>query len=163
MRSSCDGRASFRQAASEHLKRETVGTDLIAMKAFLQLAVATVVLAGAAHGADLAILRNGNSIRHERRQVIGAITRLYLNAGDSGFIEIPTDQIERFEKDTSLPPLTVSSAPAKSQLTPMPSPQSSIAVPRLTREGLNQVVAEIGRASCRERVESWGVDGSWNT
>ena len=29
------------------------------------------------------------------------MTRLYLNAADTGYIEIPTDQIERFEKDTS--------------------------------------------------------------
>jgi hypothetical protein len=49
---------------------------------------------------DLAILRNGNSIRHQRRQVAGAVTRLYLT-DSGGYIEIPTDQIERFEKDTA--------------------------------------------------------------
>ena len=59
--------------------------------------------------ADLAILRNGNSIRHERRQVVGPITRLYLSESGSGYIEIPTDQIERFERDTA--PSPASSAP----------------------------------------------------
>ena len=31
--------------------------------------------------ADSAVLRNGFSIRHERRQVIGTMTRLYVNGG----------------------------------------------------------------------------------
>jgi hypothetical protein len=58
-----------------------------------------------AHAADLAVLRNGNSIRHDRRQVVGAVTRLYLSDTASGYIEIPTDQIERFEHDTAPPPM----------------------------------------------------------
>jgi hypothetical protein len=51
------------------------------------------------HAADVAVLRNGNSIRHERREVIGSVTRLYLNDTASGYIEIPSDQIARFESD----------------------------------------------------------------
>jgi hypothetical protein len=58
-----------------------------------------------AQAADLAILRNGNSIRHERREVLGTVTRLYLSDVGSGYIEIPTDQIERFEHDYD-PPAT---------------------------------------------------------
>ncbi|HEV2698026.1 MAG TPA: hypothetical protein VGU90_08545, partial [Terriglobales bacterium] len=50
---------------------------------------------------DLAVLRNGNSIRHERHQVAGAVTRLYLSDSASGYIEVPTDQIERFEIDNA--------------------------------------------------------------
>jgi len=65
-----------------------------------------------ASAADLAILRNGNSIRHERRQVVGAVTRLYLGDSASGYIEIPTDQIERFEKDTAPDPVPVKAQPA---------------------------------------------------
>lgn len=56
------------------------------------------------HAADLAILRNGNSIRHERRQVAGAVTRLYLSDTSNTYIEIPTSEIERFELDTAPPP-----------------------------------------------------------
>lgn len=114
------------------------------MKVLLQLAIVGAILVGLANAADLAILRNGNSIRHERRQVLGAVTRLYLTSSDTGYIEIPTSQIERFEKDTSPGPPLLASAPAKIQLTPAPSPQSSIPVPTLTREGLNQVVAGAG-------------------
>ena len=46
---------------------------------------------------DAAVLRNGFSIRHERRQVIGTLTRLYVNGDDSNFVDIPTDQIDHFE------------------------------------------------------------------
>src|SRR5260370_14149134 len=74
-----------------------------------------------ASGADLAILRNENSIRHERRQVVGKVTRLYLSDTASGYIEIPTSQIERFERDTAPAPVMAKS----------PSPASQTATPQL--------------------------------
>jgi membrane-bound lytic murein transglycosylase MltF len=52
-----------------------------------------------ARAADFAILRNGFSIRHDHRQVMDSITRLYLPGPNAGFIDIPTSEIERFEKD----------------------------------------------------------------
>src|SRR5258708_5550403 len=48
-------------------------------------------------GADSAVLRNGFSIRHERRQVIGTITRLFVGGDDSSFVDIPTAEIDHFE------------------------------------------------------------------
>jgi soluble lytic murein transglycosylase-like protein len=51
--------------------------------------------------ADTAVLRNGFSIRHERRQVIGTITRLYVDGSESSFVDIPTEEIDHFE---TLPP-----------------------------------------------------------
>ena len=47
--------------------------------------------------ADSAVLRNGFSIRHERRQVIGTITRLYLDGDNSSFVDVPTEEIDHFE------------------------------------------------------------------
>jgi len=47
--------------------------------------------------ADSAMLRNGFSIRHERRQVIGTMTRLYVNADGSSFVDVPTAEIDHFE------------------------------------------------------------------
>jgi soluble lytic murein transglycosylase-like protein len=47
--------------------------------------------------ADSAVLRNGFSIRHERRQVIGTITRLYVDGDDSSFVDVPTEEIDHFE------------------------------------------------------------------
>ena len=47
-------------------------------------------------GGEIAVLRNGVSIRHSRRQVIGNITRLYTNGDGSTFIDIPTLEIDHF-------------------------------------------------------------------
>jgi hypothetical protein len=47
--------------------------------------------------AESAVLRNGFSIRHERRQVIGTITRLYIDGHDSSFVDVPTEEIDHFE------------------------------------------------------------------
>jgi Transglycosylase SLT domain len=47
---------------------------------------------------EMAVLRNGFSIRHERREVIGNITRLYVNADGSSYVDVPTAEIEHFEQ-----------------------------------------------------------------
>jgi soluble lytic murein transglycosylase-like protein len=47
--------------------------------------------------AEAAVLRNGFSIRHERRQVIGTITRLFINGDDASFVDVPTAEIDHFE------------------------------------------------------------------
>lgn len=76
------------------------------MKFLSRQILALGVLSGLfyAFGADLAVLQNGFSIRHERREVIGTVTRLYLHRDDSGYVDVPTSEIDRFEKDLSFPP-----------------------------------------------------------
>jgi soluble lytic murein transglycosylase-like protein len=44
-----------------------------------------------------AVLRNGFAIRHQRRQVIGTITRLYVDGDESSFVDVPTEEIDHFE------------------------------------------------------------------
>jgi Transglycosylase SLT domain len=46
---------------------------------------------------EVAVLRNGFSIKHERREVVGDLTRLYVSADGSSFVDVPTTEIERFE------------------------------------------------------------------
>jgi soluble lytic murein transglycosylase-like protein len=75
----------------------------------LVLGLACLALTASALGSDFAVLQNGFSIRHERRQVVGAVTRLYLSADGSGYVDVPTSEIDRFEKDL---------APAASAATP---------------------------------------------
>ncbi|MCU1304434.1 MAG: Lytic transglycosylase, catalytic [Candidatus Sulfotelmatobacter sp.] len=53
--------------------------------------------------ADSAVLRNGFSIRHERRQIIGTITRLFVDGDDSSFVDIPTAEIDHFEAAPDFP------------------------------------------------------------
>jgi|HubBroStandDraft_2_1064218.scaffolds.fasta_scaffold25074_2 soluble lytic murein transglycosylase-like protein len=102
-----------------------IGAKLVA---FL-CAVAVVSLARPATAAELAILRNGFSIRHEHRLVMGATTRLYFAADDSSFTDVPTEEITGFEQDLSLP------APADSHPSAFASSGSAKSAPPL-----NQVV-----------------------
>src|SRR5450631_4916436 len=48
-------------------------------------------------GGEVAVLRNGFSIRHERRERVGDITRLYVTADGASFVDVPTAEIEHFE------------------------------------------------------------------
>jgi hypothetical protein len=52
---------------------------------------------------DSAVLRNGFSIRHDRREVIGPITRLFVGGDNSSFVDIPTTEIDHFESAPELP------------------------------------------------------------
>lgn len=110
------------------------------MKFALQSAVAVIAAAACAFGADLAILRNGNSIRHERRQVVGAVTRLYMGDSANGYIEIPTDQIERFEKDTAPDPAPMKPQPAVSARVAAPT----AALPVVRPVDMKQMVNSAG-------------------
>lgn len=68
------------------------------------LLVCLLALANApVFAADLAHLQNGFTIRHEHRQVVGENTRLFLEAGNGSYIDVPTAEIAGFEKDLSLP------------------------------------------------------------
>ncbi len=79
----------------------------------LEFALGLLLLSVPALGSDLAILHNGFSIRHERRETVGSVTRLYLSTDETAYVDIGTDQIERFEKDLS--PLVSLTPPARPQ------------------------------------------------
>lgn len=89
--------------------------------------VACLVISAAA--SDVAILRNGFSIRHERRQIIGANTRLYLGSGNDSFVDVPTAEIDHFEQDLTPPPAQPAAqgpVPTTAQ-TAAPPPRISVA------------------------------------
>jgi len=101
---------------------------IAAQAAALLFAVAVALLARPATAAELAILRNGFTIRHDHRLMMGTTTRLYLAADDSNFTDVPTEEITGYEKDLSLPvpvpvpppanaraSIAAPSAPAKSE------------------------------------------------
>ncbi|MGA3087261.1 MAG: lytic transglycosylase domain-containing protein [Terriglobales bacterium] len=103
-------------------------------KFFASLAVlAIALLARPACGAELALLSNGFSIRHDHHQVMGETTRLFLSTDDSSFTDVPTATITGYEPAPA--PATVSaSAPAPA---PVPAPTG---VTKLAPLPLNQVV-----------------------
>ena len=84
--------------------------------------ISIALLTAACLAADSAILRNGFSIRHERREIIGAVTRLYIDGDQSSFVDIPTAEIDHFESlpDAAIPladPPPVSTTPHPFDLT----------------------------------------------
>jgi len=86
----------------------------IAAKVAFGLALLAVSIPGL--GAEVAVLRNGFSIRHERREVQGSVTRLYMGADPSGFVDVPSSEIDHFEPDVSV---SIQPAPATA-----PDPQT---------------------------------------
>jgi soluble lytic murein transglycosylase-like protein len=47
--------------------------------------------------AELANLSNGFSIRHERHEVLGTVTRLYTGTDLTSYIDVPTEQVTNYE------------------------------------------------------------------
>jgi soluble lytic murein transglycosylase-like protein len=68
------------------------------MRRFLKLGLVVIAIALPLQAAEMANLRNGFSIRHQRHETAGETTRLYMSsAPDSGYIDVPTADIEDFE------------------------------------------------------------------
>jgi Transglycosylase SLT domain len=82
-----------------------VGSFVLQMKRLAQFVLGVLILGASlfATGADVAVLRNGFSIRHERREIVGSVTRLYLGADTNGYVDVPTADIESFEQELSAP------------------------------------------------------------
>ena len=98
---------------------------------------------------EVAVLRNGFSIKHLRREIVGELTRLYVNEDGSSFIDVPTEEIEHFEPAPEEPPNDPS--PAKdAKVLPPASNGKPVAFSGRTVTDLSQVVNE---ASGRYRLD----------
>lgn len=74
------------------------------LRSKLGITISVLALASlSASSAEVAILRNGFSIRLQRHEPREAVTRLYFGDSSSNYVEVPTDQIIRFEAE-ELPP-----------------------------------------------------------
>lgn len=87
----------------------------------LSCVVILALLAGPSYAADLAVLRNGFSIRHDHHQVMGPTTRLFFFADDSSFTDVPTEEIASYEKDLTPPETAPSSVSVTSNTQKSPS------------------------------------------
>jgi soluble lytic murein transglycosylase-like protein len=81
--------------------------------------------------AELANLQNGFSIRHERHEVLGAVTRLYTGADATGYIDVPTSDVQSFEP-----------APSEPKLNPKPN-----LVDAAKPGDLNEIIRDVSRRS----------------
>lgn len=52
---------------------------------------------------EVAILKNGFSIAHRRHETVGDVTRLYISADGSSFVDVPTANIDHYEAAPDLP------------------------------------------------------------
>jgi hypothetical protein len=96
-------------------------------------AVVVALLCYRASATEVAVLRNGFTIRHEHRRAIGDNTRLFFDDGTASFIDVPTGDIEGFEKEPT-PPAVAAAVPAPA---PMVTTAPKALPPALD---LNQVV-----------------------
>ena len=108
------------------------------MKIARHLGLLLILAAVSASAADLAVLRNGFTIRHERREVLSQVTRLYLSATGTGYVDVPTQDIVSFEKDTSPPP------------PPVPDPPQAAPAPAFRAQNIGEIV---GPASQRHLID----------
>ncbi len=91
-----------------------------------------LTLAGlSASAEELAILRNGFAIRHVRHESRDGITRLYLTERSDSYVEIATEELDRFE-ELEVPP---------------PSVQEPIAAIPATTSDVKQVISAAGNRS----------------
>lgn len=93
---------------------------------------------------EVAVLKNGFSVTHHRREIVGDLTRLYITADGASFIDVPTADIEHFEAAPDPPPAPPQAFAKTSQRSVPASPAQTPPV------DLNQVVNE---ASDRYRLD----------
>lgn len=119
------------------------------MRFFRPITVAALLLATQlpALGAELAVLRNGFSIRFEHKEQTGNTTRLYTG---SGYIDVASDQIASFEaEEAPVPapaqPAVAASAPLPSATTenPAPAPALIAKVPPLASSATNAAKVDL--------------------
>jgi soluble lytic murein transglycosylase-like protein len=136
----------------------------MSLKAKLGFVLTLGLLASQALAADIAILRNGFTIRHESRAPLGETTRLFLTSDGSSFVDVRTAEIDRIEPDlTPAPPPEENSAEAVSILpgtSPAPAASSTpapAALPAQTplsgNSGRVDVAEVVGAASDRYRLD----------
>lgn len=106
-----------------------------------------LLLSATGAAADLAILRNGYTIRHETREEIGELTRLYISADRSSFVDIATADVDRFEKDDSPPPVQAVAPKVGS------SQPASFGVRSTPKASPQEIADAIGSASSRYRLD----------
>jgi soluble lytic murein transglycosylase-like protein len=117
-----------------------------------QLGIALLLLVAqlSALASELAVLRNGFSIRHERREQIGKFTRLYT-ADQQGFIDVLTESIASFEHVEDIPVAPAVSAPTTSPATLQPAAVQRVPLaPVANQVDINQLIRD---ASGRYRLD----------
>ncbi len=108
-----------RAEAASRRRSRGISCSLFVYMAYglLYLGIFGLLLSAQLHAAEIANLRNGFSIRHQRHEVDGDVTRLYMGAEpNSGYVDVPSAQIESFEPAPPEPQVATSPGQAPADL-----------------------------------------------
>ena len=99
------------------------GSGMRVFRSILRLGLVAVVamIALPCFAGEVAILKNGFAIRHERREVVGDVTRLYVTADGSSFVDVPTEQVDHFEAAPDMPAAKTGASCPGFQFSSLPS------------------------------------------
>jgi hypothetical protein len=122
--------------------------NLISFRLRLGVLVTFALAVAPCFAGDVAVLRNGFSIRHERREIVGDITRLYVSADGSSFVDVPTAEIEHFEAAPELPASASALSSPEAKAVSLPFAGTTAKAPAAL--SLDQIVAS---ASGRYRLD----------
>jgi Transglycosylase SLT domain len=117
---------------------------------FLRPFAVVLLLSAFATAAEIAVLRNGYTIRHLNREEIGELTRLYLSVDRSSFVDIPTADLDRFESDDSP---VFPSAPAETVAVAAPRATTPRTFAKSPKASAQEIADAIGTASSRYRLD----------
>src|ERR1035438_1911958 len=95
------------------------------MRRALQFGLLLALAATQLPAAELANFRNGQSLRHERHESMGEITRLFLDNETGSYVDVAASQIESFEPAPPEPSLTSPQASSSLDLRAIISDASS--------------------------------------
>lgn len=115
------------------------------------IAAAMPCLAG-----EVAVLKNGFSIRHERHETIGNVTRLYTSVDGSSFVDIPTAELDHFEAALDFPvsdPPVAKSRIAKPAHVTQPVGGLTVSAPNLLPAPKADITAVVKDASGRYQLD----------
>jgi soluble lytic murein transglycosylase-like protein len=127
----------------------------VTFNAKIALALLVSALTLRASASEVAILRNGFTIRHERRALVGNTTRLFLSTVDeTSFIDVPTAEIDRFEPDLTPPDPPPALPVEQTQTGVVPPPSTPGAAANLQAPQSKMNVADaVSAASDRYRLD----------
>ena len=112
--------------------------------------ILAALMAGPCFAGEVAVLKNGFTIEHQWREVVGDVTRLYTSADGSNFIDVPTDDIEHFEAAPDAPVPVMAMSPAGAPPSGSAKLSSAPGFPGRPKTDLSQVV---NQASGRYRLD----------
>jgi hypothetical protein len=94
---------------------------LFAVNRILLIIAVLAMAALPCYAAEVAVLKNGFTIQHERREVVGDLTRLYVSADGASYVDVPTEDIDHYE-EAPLEPAPLIPASKPGQAAPMGFP-----------------------------------------